>query len=200
MLFYVACKNVNPLHTHTIHITFIFINSSAHIQMRHLVLDFGRRRRRRSSFGIITNIKISFLFLFFLLSSDVAYHNGNFGLIVTFFFSHISVSFLTFYDEIIVTNASFHMKISNQNRKNITSVFLPSDANEFVFSFIAFFGSFTYQQTNKSENHWHSSMRPFSWELCHIVIFVVIKPYLEPFGFLNHYSRLFFFFFSKQTI
>lgn len=159
--------------------------------MRHLVLDFGRRRRRRSSFGIITNIKISFLFLFFLLSSD-AYHNGNFGLIVTFFFSHISVSFLTFYDEIIVANASFHMKTSNQKRKNITSVFLPSDANEFVFSFIAFFGSFTYQQTNKSENHWHSSMRPFPWELCHIVIFIVIKPYLEPFGFLNHYSRFFF--------
>lgn len=143
--------------------------------MRHLVLDFGRRRRRRrSSFGIITNIKISFLFLFFLLFSDVAYHNGNFGLIVTFFFSHVSVSFLTFYDEIIVTNASFHMKISNQKRKNITSVFLPSDANEFVFSFIAFFGNFTYQQTNKSENHWHSSMRPFPWELCHIAIFIVI--------------------------
>lgn len=71
-------------------------------------------------------------------------------------------------------------------------VFLASDVNEFVFSFIAFFGSFTYQQTNKSENHWHSSMRTFLWELCHIVILTSAKPYLRQFGF----SRIF----CEQTI
>lgn len=190
MLFYVACKNVNPLHTHT-NTLHLFLLTRAHTSKCvtwFWILDVVVAVAPHSGLLQISRYPFSSYFscsLQTLITTEIlawSLHS---------FFSHISVSFLTFYDEIIVANASFHMKTSNQKRKNITSVFLPSDANEFVFSFIAFFGSFTYQQTNKSENHWHSSMRPFPWELCHIVIFIVIKPYLEPFGFLNHYSRFF---------
>lgn len=67
-------------------------------------------------------------------------------------------SFLTFYDEIISGLLSHENWVEKEENKNYERIQPAEDMKECVFNFIALFGSFTYQQTNKNENHWHSSV------------------------------------------
>lgn len=69
-----------------------------------------------------------------------------------------SVLFLTFYDEIISGLLSHENWVEKEENKNYERIQPAEDMKECVFNFIALFGSFTYQQTNKNENHWHSSV------------------------------------------
>lgn len=106
----------------------------------------------------------------------------------------------------------YHMKISSYKKKHgrITSGSkLPVlDVNESFWVSVSscewgcvcvcvrlillpFFGSFTYQQTNKNENHWHSSICDHSKWQHHLMIFTTAIPHHISSNFILRFSALF---------